>query len=208
MDDANPSYAAPVVLDTCVVQNLTWVYDQQIAEQDWRDADSTKLLHRYGRLANELLALWELVDRYEMDRCSPPWLVSSSSLFELQRAPVGRREANLSTWRWLSDNTEGMLPDGYGTIAPGLLSGEGHPPNVLMLKGLGISSADQLVARDGPLAAFTDQGDRILIGEALLAGVRTLMTTDMRTVWRHRASVAHLGLAIVRPQELLEVVFP
>lgn len=190
------------------MQHLTWVYKRQIAEQGWGTDDSISLMNRYGRLANELLALWELVDRYEMESSSPPWLVSNSSFSELQRAPVGRRDANLDTWRWLRDNTEGMLPEGYATIAPGLLLGAAHTPNILVLRGLGINSTDQLVASDGPLAAFPDHGDRVLVGEALLAGVQTLMTTDLRTIWRYRDDADRLGLAVVRPQDLLALAFP
>lgn len=201
------SYYAPVLLDTCVVQHLTWVYERRASEQEWTQEDSAKLTQRYGRLADELLALWELVDRYEMASSSPTWLVSNSSLAELQRAPVDRREANLSTWRWVNDSTEGMLPDGYATIAPGLLVGADYRPNILVLGGLGIASADQLLESDGPLTAFPDHGDRVLIGEALFAGVQTLMTTDLRTIWRHRDAAAALGLAIVRPQDLLGSVF-
>lgn len=77
----------PMLLDTCVVQNLEWVLKQQLETTPWTQAHETRLRTRYGPLADELLALWKLVEMYERDSNFPPWIVSGRSLAELGGHP-------------------------------------------------------------------------------------------------------------------------
>jgi hypothetical protein len=194
---------SPLLLDTCVVQHLTWVFERQQEVEDWTDQRFAQLLYRYGQFAEELVALWELAELYEHHfQSTPPWLVSVSSREELSRIPDARRGRVLATWDWYHDNSEDWSRDSYQTVAPALLQSTPSVPNRLLLKGLGVDRYQALLEDGGPLASFPDIGDRQLVREALFAGVQTVLTTDLRTIWRYRQHAADLGILIVKPTEL------
>lgn len=204
-----PELPTPVLLDTCVVQHLTWVYERQQEPDGWSDDHFLQFRHRYGQLADEIRSLWDLVEIYEHDfAMAPPWLVSAASRVELERISDSRRAQVLATWDWYRQNSDDWAPGSFATIAPGLLESEPLAPNPLLLKALKAERFDALLDDGGPLASFPDRGDRRLVREAIFAGVQTLLTTDFRTMWRHRREAAELGLVILRPSELLDLVAP
>lgn len=191
------------MLDTCVVQNLEWVYDRQ-QENSWSEEDAHQLKDRYGSHANELISLWKLVDQFECRSTSPPWLVSAGSLAELSDHPGTKRTGLMDGWKYWQESSDDWSPDSFGPIAPGLLSAAQYPPNRLILRGLGVSEYGEVIADDGPLAAFPDVGDRKLIREALFASAPAILTTDIKTLWSRRAAVQDMGLEIWRPTDLLD----
>jgi hypothetical protein len=107
------------------------------------------------------------------------------------------------------DAQEDWGTSSYGPVAPGVIDPtvKAHP-NPLILRGLEVSSVQQIVADDGPLAEFRDLGDRALIRDALLAGVPAILTTDLKSFWAKRAVVAEYGLQVWRPSETLDAYVP
>ena len=85
-----------MLLDTCVVQNLEWVYARHSEDREWTSSEEQSLVARYGKPhANELLALWDLVGDFEEASSTLPWLVSESAREELARHP-GKKRATLT----------------------------------------------------------------------------------------------------------------
>ncbi len=80
--------------------------------------------------------------------------------------------------------------------------------NPLILRGLGVSGVDEIVADDGPLSECPDRGDRALIRDGLLSGVPAILTTDLRTFWSRRTVLYDLGIEIWRPSDALTAYIP
>jgi hypothetical protein len=78
----------------------------------------------------------------------------------------------------------------------------------LILRGLGVRSAEEVIAPVGPLGFLCHQGDRVVAAHALLANVPAVLTLDRRTFWKHRAALAEFGLQVVRPAQLLALYKP
>lgn len=75
--------------------------------------------------------------------------------------------------------------------------------NPLILKALGVKENKEIVEDNGPLTLLADMGDRLLVRDAILAGVPAILTTDLRSFWSHRADLYHLGIEIWRPSDAL-----
>jgi hypothetical protein len=54
----------------------------------------------------------------------------------------------------------------------------------------------------GPLGPFQDPGDRQLIREALHFDIPAILTTDLKTFWRHRGWLYERGVEVWRPTHL------
>ena len=107
-------------------------------------------------------------------------------------------------WRRLAEAQEDWGTDSYGPVAPAILSPESTArPNPLILRGLGVSSVEEIVAANGPLAEFRDRDDREIIREALLRGVPAILTTDLRSFWAKREVVLEYGLEVWRLSDAL-----
>src|SRR5437764_12737959 len=74
----------PMFLDTCVIQNLEWVWDLIENNVSWSDVRFAAVETEFGNaLAVELLALDQIVDHLQWSGF--PWLVSASAQRELDR---------------------------------------------------------------------------------------------------------------------------
>jgi hypothetical protein len=195
--------AEPMLLDTCVIQNLKTLGD--VGEDgQLTDEGERFLLSRFGpTLTEELAALDAMVEVFQ--RNGAPWVVSESSLIEFERAN-GAKGHNLRQWwhEWAdyfaSDLDAGWYPeidpDGLiiqrgPEVADGQLTLEIAPP-------LWPLSADCVPA----FSPFGDTGDRALVRDAMRAGISTILTTDLKSFWRHRGALYPLGIEIWRPTDL------
>ena len=198
----------PMLLDTCVIQNLEWVWELVENNVSWTDERFAVVEAEFGApLAVELLALDQLVDHLRWSGF--PWLVSASAQRELDRVVASKGDSLRAGWRRLAEAQEEWGTDCYGSVAPAVLSpGSTARPSPLILRGLGVSSLEEIVAADGPLAEFRDSGDRELVRDALLGGVPAILTTDLRSFWAKREVVLEYGLEVWRPSDALRAYIP
>ena len=197
----------PMLLDTCLIQNIEWVWDRLETPEggQWTDEQVTLLEKRFGRdFANELLSLGYLVDYFQYAG-GFPWLVSRSSEAEIRAngRPVAKKV--LRGWTRLADAADDWTPSSFRGVAPGVLRPVGEVLiNPLILRGLGVSSIAEIVADGGPLHFLRDTGDRALARDALLASVPAILTSDLRSFWSHRQFLYGLGLEVWRPSDALD----
>jgi hypothetical protein len=110
---------------------------------------------------------------------------------------------------FLSEHQDTWCSDTYPGIAKGLLtSTRGCRISPLILKALGVKSADEVSSPSGPLAFLPDHGDRLIATHALLASIPVVLTTDHRTFWERRDQLLPLGVSVMRPGELLDLYEP
>lgn len=200
----------PMLLDTCAIQNVEWVWDRMEDDDggQWSEERIVELETRYGEeMANELLALGFLVDRLQWQGF--PWLVSASARGEIEWLTGTKGDGVRRGWSRLSEAQEDWGIDSFRGVAASVLDPSPEVRvNPLILRGLGVASVDALVAADGPLAKFRDAGDRALIRDALLSGVPAILTTDLRSFWLHRAELYDYGLEVWRPSDALTAYEP
>jgi hypothetical protein len=157
---------------------------------------------RFGTpLAVELLALDQLVDHLRWSGF--PWLVSAGAQRELDRVVASKGEGLRAGWRRLAEAQEEWGTDSYGLVAPAILSPESTArPNPLILRGLGVSSVEEIVAANGPLAEFRHHGDREIIRETLLSGARDPHDRPQIVLGKREVVLEH-GLEVWRPSDAL-----
>lgn len=193
----------PILLDTCVLQDLAWV-ERKIAGGAgiWTDERIAELRARYGRaMAEELFVLGEMWDELQ-NGAGYFWLVATSSRDEVERVAGAKAEDIRDIFDYFAGHQE-CIQWAFGwSIAPGALEGNAGRPSPLILRGLDVQTVEEISADDGPLAFLPDLGDRLLVRDALLANVPTILTLDRRSFWRHRARLCKLGVEVVLPTEL------
>lgn len=195
--------AGPMLLDTCVIQNLMSL--GEVGEDGRMTGEGERLLlARFGpELTGELAALDATLEVFQ--RNGAPWVVSESSLVEFERIN-GTKGHRLRQWwhewaryfngcldaDWYPEiDPVGLLVQRGPEIADGQLALEIAPP-------LWPLSAE-CVPAFGP---FRDAGDRALIRDAMRAGISAILTTDLKSFWRHRGALYPLGIEIWRPTDL------
>jgi hypothetical protein len=201
-----PPHQAPshLLLDTCVVQNLLWVRTQAPPADDdeaWRLVNQ-----RWGSsLGAELRALVGLLHGVEaildVEDVLCPFLVTRASWLEFSCAPGSRGHRLMDEWRLWRSRAQ--------TFDPITLESMPHPMFTPMPEVLGWAPANQpsLPGLDDghntvePLGPFRDAGDRRLIQEAQWLGVPGILTTDLKTFWRHRALLYTQGVEVWRPSD-------
>ena len=201
----------PQLLDTCVLQNLDWV-DRQLEERErvvWDDTALLELSERYGSgTANDLVDLGILYKQLEYFG-GYPWLVceTNSSEASILRGNRGARLREIVGF--FRGHQEDVCNHAFPGVAFGLLEeSESVRISPLILKGLGVRSAEQIFARDGPLSFLRDEGDRRVAGYALVANIPVILTTDRKTFWKHRDPLRSFGVEVMRPSELLDLYEP
>jgi hypothetical protein len=201
----------PQLLDTSVLQNLDWV-DRLLESRrriTWDDRAVGDLARRYGPdLAADLVNLGILYKEFE-NRSGYPWLVSRAVQGEVARTGGIKGDRLESLLRFLRGHQDDWSIDAYPGIAQGLLF-RAHSARVspLVLRGLGEGAVDDVYSATGPLGFLPDQGDRTIAGEALVANIPIVLTTDRATFWKHRAKLGDMGLVVMRPTELLKLYEP
>jgi len=202
-----PPHMAPshLLLDTCVVQNLLWARTRAPALLE--DAAWGPVVERFGSgLGIELRALTGLLAGVEaeldVEDVLCPFVVTRASWHELLRSPKHRRDALVAEWRcWraraqhFDPDTLEAAPDPRFTLMPETLRWPGAGQTRLP----GIDDGFTHAAAFGP---FRDEGDRLLIREALSLGVSAILTTDLKTFWRHRGWLYARGVEVWRPSDL------
>ena len=201
----------PQLLDTCVLQNLDWV-DRRIESDGcatWEDGEVADLTERYGaELANDLIDLGILYKEFE-DRSGYPWLVSRAAQGEANLANGVKGVRLLSLLDFFRGHQDDWCDETYPGLVKGLLfSTRRIRVSPLLLRGLGVTSVDEVHSATGPLSFLPDEGDRMIAAEALIANVPVLLTTDRRTFRKHRVQLDAFGLAVMRPTELLKLYEP
>jgi hypothetical protein len=202
----------PQILDTCVLQNLDWV-DRRLEEAAgtviWDDIAVTNLEQQYGAdMATDLIDLGTLYKEFE-HRSGYPWLVCKAAMDEAGLLH-GRKGARLNDLlRFFSGHQDDWADDTYPHIAKGLLLSS-RPSRVspLILRSLGVKSAEEVCTETGPLALLPDRGDRMVAAHALFSNIPVVLTTDRATFWTHREALSGLGLRVMRPSELLRLYVP
>jgi hypothetical protein len=197
----------PTLLDTCVIQNLRAL--GTYGEDGRLTADGALvLLSRFGaRYTDELVALDCLVGAY--GRNGPPWVVSESSLLELDKAG-GTKGWELRQWwfEW-ADYFQGCLhAEWYPDLdLRGLVVNQGPEPGegqlALPIAPRAAALSGDRVPSFGP---FRDAGDRALIRDAMRAGIPTILTTDLRSFWANRRALYPFGIEIWRPSDLWRII--
>jgi len=156
-------------------------------------------------MARQLLDLGMLYMELQ-ERDGFPWLVSTSAQAELG-VHVGRRAAgNLDLLRYFAGHQGDWDVGAFPGVALGALwaGGTGWRPSPLIHRALGVDDVTAIIASDGPLSFLPDTGDRCIARDALLANVPGILTLDLRTFWRYREELAHLGVEVLRPSDLLD----
>lgn len=193
-----------LLLDTCVVQNLHWARTRAPDVGD--EIEMRRLEERFGpAFAQELRAVAGLLEGVERildvegELC--PFIVSRASWQELCRARGTRGEELRGEWRLWRARAQDFDAEAF-EIVP-------HPrftamPEVLGWPGPGQSCLPRL--RDGwdtaeVFGPFRDAGDRLLIQDAMRLEVPAILTTDLRTFWRHRGWLYAHGLEVWRPSD-------
>ncbi len=199
-----------MLLDTCVIQNIEWVWDR-IEEPEcsqWTEEGVQRLEEQFGaRFANELLCLGYLVDHLQWEGF--PWLVSASAQDEIGRSRGRRRPGVLRGWERLSESQADWNVSSFRGVAPSVLDPTGAVRvNPLILRGIGVSSVDEITADNGPLSSLRDAGDRALVRDAMLSGVPAILTTDLRSFWSQREAIYGLGVEIWCPSDALTAYEP
>ncbi len=201
----------PQLLDTCVLQNLGWVERQieSLGSVMWDDEAVANLTEKYGvELANDLIDIGILYTEFE-NRSGYPWLVSRTAHEEASHANGDNGARLLSLLSFFRDYQDDWPDETYPGIAKGLLFARQRiRVSPLLLRGLGVTSVDEIYSTTGPLAFLPDKGDRMITAEALVANVPILLTTDRATFWKHRVELSSFGLAVMRPTELLRLYKP
>ncbi len=60
----------------------------------------------------------------------------------------------------------------------------------------------QASAPSEPFSAFPDAGDRALVRDAARAGIRAILTTDIRSFWGKRRALYGYGIEVWRPSDV------
>jgi hypothetical protein len=200
----------PHLLDTCVLQNLDWVDRKiQAGTGDWSEERERELQQQFGvDLANDLLDLGTLYKRFEHDG-GYPWLVCNAAVDEAAVLRNAKGDGVRQLIQFLIGHQEDWVGDAYPGIAQGLLLASRRARvSPLILRGLGVSSPEEVVDQRGPLAFLPDRGDRLVAAHALLANIPVILTTDRRTFWAHREQMLAFGVRVLRPSELLDLYIP
>jgi len=201
----------PQLLDTCVLQNLDWI-DRQLEEKErvvWDDAALSELSARYGSdTANDLVDLGILYKQFEYFG-GYPWLVCEANSSEASVFGGDRGVRLRDIVRFFGGHQEDVSNHAFPGVALGLL-GESKSVRIspLILRALGVKSAEQIFASDGPLSFLRDEGDRRVAGYALVANIPVIVTTDRKTFWKHRNALRDFGVEVMRPSELLDLYEP
>jgi len=190
-----------MLLDTCLLQHLQFVMDLLGEAFVWPDGTWAQLRRRYGPgLGEDLIALGEAIALMH-PRVPPPWVVSETSLLEIERLG-GPKGGALRAWWWEWAHFWEGCADDYPAVATVELASHSAPiaPGQLSLFE---APSCPLTERGAPLGPFEDAGDRALIRDALRAGVPAILTTDLRSFWSRRRSLSHLGIEVWRPRDFL-----
>jgi hypothetical protein len=193
----------PMLLDTCLLQHLEFVMDLLGDALRWPPGAIDWLKRRYGdRLGTELIALGEIV-AYLLPRQPPPWVVSETSLLELQRLG-GTKGSRLRAW-WY-DWADFWA--GYAEAYPEILTEALAPPSAVVAAGqlslFELPSRSQLdLESNTALGPLRDAGDRALVRDALRCDIPAILTTDLRSLWSHRAWLYQTGVEVWRPSDFL-----
>lgn len=201
----------PQLLDTCVLQNLDWV-DRLIESCGfitWNDTAFADLAERYGaELANDLVDIGILYKELENRGCYP-WLVSRTAQGEARLAGGVKGARLISALDFFRGHQDDWSRDAYPGVAQGMLfASRCFRVSPLLLRGLGVTSWDEIYSATGPLSFLSDEGDRMIAAEALVASIPVVLTTDRATFWKHRVKLDAFGLAVMRPTELLRLYEP
>jgi hypothetical protein len=198
----------PTLLDTCVIQNLM-ALGKKYGDDGRLSADGERrLLARFGEAyTGELVALDLLVEAYQ--RSGPPWVVSESSLIELEKVNGSKGRELRHWWFEWADYFRGCLDeDWYPEVDPeGLIVPRGPEVAEGQLT-LAVAAALSPLSPEcvPPFGPFRDAGDRALIREARRAGIPMILTTDLTSFWAHRRALYPLGIEIWRPTDLWRTV--
>ena len=192
----------PMLLDTCLLQHLEFVMDLLGDALRWPPGSSSWLRRRYGdQLGGELIALGEIV-AFLLPRQPPPWIVSETSLLELQRLGSAKGGRLRAWWYEWADFWAGYA-EAYPEIATEALA----PPPAATTPGqlalFELPSRSRLdLESSSPLGPLRDAGDRALVRDALRCDVPAILTTDLRSLWSHRTWLYQTGIEVWRPTDL------
>jgi hypothetical protein len=160
------------------------------------------------RLGGELVALAELAGLY--GRNGPPWVVSEVSLIEFERLD-NVKGAKLRQW-WVdwADYFDGCIDaEWYPHIDPVSLMIRSASPVADRQLPLFEQATSFLSAESVPsFGPFADAGDRLLIRQAMRAGIPCILTTDIKSLWMHRRALYPFGIEVWRPSDLWRTLEP
>jgi hypothetical protein len=196
-----------MLLDTCVLQHLKYVMDSLDGEYISDEVEEDILRRFPSRLGSELVALGDLAAVFH--RNGPPWVVSEASLVEFERLDNRKGVLLRQWWREWADYFGNDLDAGwYPGIDPEPLVIRPPSTEIDGQQALPIEPARPLLSSEcvpafGP---FLDAGDRVVIRSALRAGIPTILTTDLKSFWRHRRCLYPLGIEVWRPTDVLKTL--
>lgn len=180
-----------IFLDTNVVQHLLtfgeFVYDHYLSPE--AEAKLEALGARITEDVEALAAFMELGRRNGW-----PLAVSQRTLDELDATPNPMRRHDLLVWGW-------ELAQYFQ------INAHGHEEDEQERESGRWLYAQQLYLR-GALDFLPDEGDRLLLLDAIAFGCDVFLTVDYRSIWRFRDHIRRFGISVMRPAELLEYVEP
>jgi hypothetical protein len=197
----------PMLLDTCLLQHLKLVMDVIGWDEGLTDHAVAELLRYPAPLGDELVALGDVVT---LQRNGPPWVVAEASLIECERHQGRKGEALRRWWyEWADYFKRCVDAEWYPDLDPDHLLIRREPLVADGQQMLPIEAPRWPMSADciPPLGPFTDAGDRVLIHTAMRAGIPMVLTTDLKSLWRHRRALYPLGIEIWRPTDLRRTLF-
>lgn len=201
----------PQLLDTCVLQNLDYLYRtfEPSGSVVRDDAAAAALIQRYGtELADDMIALDTMYRRHEYES-GYPWLICSAAVKEAGLLSGAKGESLKQFIEFLTGHQDDWSNDAYPDIAQGLLlTQKRFRVSPLILKALSVKSPEEVHSTNGPLNFLPDQGDRLVATHALLSNIPVVLTTDRKSFWTHRERLSELGVQVMRPVELLNLYEP
>jgi hypothetical protein len=195
--------AEPMLLDTCLLQHLKFAMDT--AQGEWITEEAVdEILTRYpGALGTELIALGNVAT--VLERNGPPWVVSEISLVEFDCTPGPKGDSLRRWWLEWADYADACRVGGwYAALDMASLLLQRAPVVAEGQQSLPVEAAHWPLTPEcvPTLGPFLNAGDRALIRVAQRAGIPTILTTDLKSFWRHRRALYPLGIEVWRPSDL------
>jgi hypothetical protein len=197
----------PTLLDTSVIWNLMAIGEHSDDGRLSADGERHLLVRLGEKHTDELVALDLLTAAYE--RNGSPWVVSETSLIEVEKRDGARGRKLRQWWHEWADYFQGCLDaDWYPEV---------DADDLIVRRGPEVAEGQFALAVAPPLprlsaecvpafGPFRDAGDRALIRDALRAGIPTILTTDIRSFWANRRALYPFGIEVWRPTDLWRTV--
>jgi hypothetical protein len=191
-----------MLLDTCLVQHLEHV---AAFGDDWNSSGVDEVFQQFPTpLGTEIVALGDLLYMYSSRGDSPGWAVGRVSRIELEASRRSRLGAAYRWWWEMAYFWDAMAAEWPEWSHLRRLGWE--PAPAVSEHQLSFDLQDRRGSQLGAIPSFgpfRDIGDRAMIIEAIRHGFPAILTTDLRSFWRHRRWLYPFRVEVWRPTDLM-----